>query len=387
MLRSSNNFVRNFLYYCQTETLKASAARALYSTNKRSPNSTAKITLVSASVGLLVGAGYSGYSHYQVNKKNVIPTDTIQYAVLDRPPAYKPTYKVQNESDNSNLDLVLFQYRTCPFCCKVRAFLDYHGISYDIIEVDAVLRQSIKWSDYKKVPILLTKVDGKYQQLVDSSAIISILSTYLRQGADNLNELINFYPISQYTNENGKVTTDIINKYFIMNQTADGIDRIAENTEREWRKWADSVLVHMLSPNVYRTMNESLQAFNWFAKVGGWWEHFPAWECALMINVGAVAMWIIGKRLKTRHNLKDDVRLSLYDAANEWTAALKAKGSDFMGGKEPGLADLSVYGVLNSIEGCDAFGDLRKNTEIGVWFDKMKTLVESKRGKCIGVPA
>lgn len=59
--------------------------------------------------------------------------------------------------------MILFQYRTCPFCCKVRAYLDARGISYEVVEVDAVLRQAIKWSGYKKVPIVLAKVDGGYQ--------------------------------------------------------------------------------------------------------------------------------------------------------------------------------------------------------------------------------
>lgn len=58
---------------------------------------------------------------------------------------------------------MLYQYQTCPFCCKVRAFLDYHGISYDIVEVDPVLRQAVRWSEYKKVPILLAKLENGYQ--------------------------------------------------------------------------------------------------------------------------------------------------------------------------------------------------------------------------------
>lgn len=71
--------------------------------------------------------------------------------------------QVINEADTSNLQLVLFQYQTCPFCCKVRAYLDARGLSYEIVEVDAVLRQAINWSSYKKVPQLLAKVDGGYQ--------------------------------------------------------------------------------------------------------------------------------------------------------------------------------------------------------------------------------
>lgn len=68
--------------------------------------------------------------------------------------------------DNTGLKLVLFQYPTCPFCCKVRAFLDYYGLSYDVVEVDPVLRQQIRWSDYRKVPILLVKVDEGYQVII-----------------------------------------------------------------------------------------------------------------------------------------------------------------------------------------------------------------------------
>lgn len=51
----------------------------------------------------------------------------------------------------------------------MRSYLDAKGISYEIVEVDAVLRQDIRWSEYKKVPILLAKVDGGYQVSVLSS--------------------------------------------------------------------------------------------------------------------------------------------------------------------------------------------------------------------------
>ena len=53
------------------------------------------------------------------------------------------------------LKLTLYQYKTCPFCSKVRAFLDYHGLPYEIVEVNPVMRQEIKWSVYRKVPILM----------------------------------------------------------------------------------------------------------------------------------------------------------------------------------------------------------------------------------------
>lgn len=53
------------------------------------------------------------------------------------------------------LKLTLYQYKTCPFCSKVRAFLDYHRLPYEIVEVNPVMRKEIKWSTYRKVPILM----------------------------------------------------------------------------------------------------------------------------------------------------------------------------------------------------------------------------------------
>jgi microsomal prostaglandin-E synthase 2 len=90
------------------------------------------------------------------------------------------------------------------------------------------------------------------------------------------------------------------------------------------------------SPNVYRTPSEALQAFQWFDKAGDWPNHFKAWERYLVIYVGAAVMWIIGKRLKKRHNLKDDVREALYDEVNFWLKSIKTKGTPFMGGDQPG---------------------------------------------------
>lgn len=47
----------------------------------------------------------------------------------------------------------------------ISAFLDYYDIPYKVVEVNPISKKEIKWSDYKKVPILM--VDG--EQLVDSS--------------------------------------------------------------------------------------------------------------------------------------------------------------------------------------------------------------------------
>jgi len=99
---------------------------------------------------------------------------------------------------------------------QVRAFLDYYGISYDIVEVDPVLRKEIGWSLYKKVPILLTQVENGYQPLNDSTMIVSLLASYLYDRSQKIEEFADYYPSIGMHDETGKFKYEIINKYFLM---------------------------------------------------------------------------------------------------------------------------------------------------------------------------
>lgn len=251
-----------------------------------------------------------------------------------------------------------------------------------MVEVDPVLRQQTKWTKYRKVPILLVKVDGGYLQLIDSTMIISALTSYLHNKDPSLKETMKYYPLVEYNDAEGKHRTDSMNRYYLMYK--DSIPKGKKDEEileeMKWREWADDVLVHMLSPNVYRTTDEALQAFKWFSEVGEWERLFPSWEKNLIVYIGAYAMWGIGKKLKKKYRLKDDVRASLYDECSKWMRVVKSKGSTYFGGNQPNLADLAVYGVLCSIEGCDAFQDVLKNTGIGPWYFSMKDAVQNHRG-------
>lgn len=308
-----------------------------------------------------------------------------------------------------NVKLTLLQYATCPFCCKVRAFLDYYGIPYDIVEVNPVLRTQLKISpDYKKVPILyVTKKEStrgnkegeedpladrfidEPMQITDSSLIISMLSSYFLcnpELKDNVNGVSIMYPVISFASlEDNTSTSEVVNKYFIMKGDSMSeseykvqVKRLSE--ERKWREWVDRVLVHTLSPNIYRTMDESIDSFKTFSNVGEWERLFPAWERLLVIYAGATAMYFVGKRLTKRHNLKTDVRQSLYDSCNHWIKAI-GKGSKFKGGDTPDLSDLAVFGVLSSIEGTMAFSDLiQQNQKLFKWYMSMKEACSMKRG-------
>lgn len=94
--------------------------------------------------------------------------------------------------------------------------MDYYGISYDVVEVNPVLRKEIGWSSYKKVPILLTKVEEGYQPLNDSSMIISLIASHLHDKSYKIEDLADYYPSIGMLDEEGKLKFEIINKYFLM---------------------------------------------------------------------------------------------------------------------------------------------------------------------------
>ncbi|KAH0535769.1 prostaglandin E synthase 2 [Cotesia glomerata] len=341
-----------------------------------------KTSIIGALVGTAIGAGYAFWKIERDRKNLSLEGTELPVQLLKYKPPITPSRRILSPVDSTGLKLTLFQYQSCPFCCKVRTFLDYYGISYDVVEVDPVLRREISWSSYRKVPILVAKVDGGYRPLNDSSMIVSVLASYLTDMSNNLNDLAEYYPVIAMNDESGKFKQEIINKYFLMHQGEIPKDRTLDDImeERKWRKWADEVLVHTLSPNVYRTLGESYETFQWFSDVGKWEEYFPTWERKIMINVGAWAMWMIGKRLQKRHHLKTNVRESFFDELNHWLKAVDARGSTFMGGNNPDLSDLAVYGILRSIEGCQAFKDALEHTKLSSWYQAMTERVNNHAG-------
>ncbi|XP_045626305.2 prostaglandin E synthase 2 [Procambarus clarkii] len=339
-------------------------------------------------VGLGFGAGAlvsTAYMYHLYTKvATPIPNSSAggQYVLAKKPPTFSPSRSIQIPTDSTGLKMTLFQFQTCPFCCKVRTFLDYFGLSYEVIEVNSVTRSQTRWTDYRKVPFLVVQLPNSEEilQLKDSTMIISVLQSFLNNKTANLQDLVKCYPLVAYS-DGRKTHIEVMNRYFLMYGQHPS-DRSQEDIveERKWRKWVDDVFVHVLSPNVYRTPKEAFQAFEWFSKVGSWEEHFATWERLLVIYVGAVAMFFIGKNLKRRHQLKDDVRQSFYEETNVWLEALKKKGTKFMGGDHPNLSDLAVYGILTAVEGCEAFHDLKQNTTISLWFEHMRETVSQHGG-------
>lgn len=84
--------------------------------------------------GLLIGIGHAVYTSYKEKDAHLVH-ERSDALILDELPNVKFIRKIVNPNDKYNLNLVLFQFQTCPFCSKVRAFLDASGLSYSIVEV------------------------------------------------------------------------------------------------------------------------------------------------------------------------------------------------------------------------------------------------------------
>ena len=98
---------------------------------------------------------------------------------LSRPAALQRSDEQQSAVDRQCQDLALYQFKTCPFCIKVRQ--EMHRLSLPIARLDAQHEAPhraalLQGSGAAKVPCLkITKADGSVQWLSESGAIISYL--------------------------------------------------------------------------------------------------------------------------------------------------------------------------------------------------------------------
>eukprot|EP01023_Acetabularia_acetabulum_P057860 TRINITY_DN6755_c1_g1_i1.p1 TRINITY_DN6755_c1_g1~~TRINITY_DN6755_c1_g1_i1.p1 ORF type:complete len:357 (+),score=75.23 TRINITY_DN6755_c1_g1_i1:444-1514(+) len=260
--------------------------------------------------------------------------------------AYAPPSTLKGMPKN----YTLYQYQICPFCNKVRAFLDYHNIPYKIVEVNPVTKSELKWSEYKKVPVLVMDEE----QVNDSNGIISRLNAEI---------------VAQ--NPPQKSSKGSVAGFFSRSQAQDNQPSEAEKFEEEkkWRQWVDSRLVRVITANIYRTIGESWQTFSYITDSG----NFSWYQRTGARYFGTGLMYSVGRNMPKKYNIQGDLRENLYNDANEFVRAMGDR--EFLGGSQPNLADLAVFGVIRAITGTDTFNDLMKNSDILPWYDRMRLLV------------
>lgn len=183
-------------------------------TTKSNTNSRLNFKTIAAVVA--VPAAYMAYDYFR-RKQERLNYKEPEVVTMDRLPKVPIDYKIVNANDKTNLDLILFQCQTCPFCCKMLAYLNSKGLSYSVVSVDEPFERRVNWSHYKQVPCVLARTkDGKYIELTNSTVIISILTAISNDPEINIEDLAKLYPKISYMKPNGRKAHGIVNKYDLM---------------------------------------------------------------------------------------------------------------------------------------------------------------------------
>jgi microsomal prostaglandin-E synthase 2 len=213
--------------------------------------------------------------------------------------------------------LTLYQFSSCPFCCKVRALLNYTNQPYNTVEVTPFGMPELDFTEHKKVPVL--KDDE--QIIVESARIIEHINTRYSKLA---------------INEDAK----------------------------QWTTWVDESLVHYLPPLIHPNFRTSYRNFSHILQKGqfGW---FKGKFIRLM---GSFVMPRVATKMKRKHNI-EDTEQEFLAAIDHWVDKGLA-GKDFFGNKTPDFVDCSVFGVLSS---SDQLGVIHlaksHNADFANWYD------------------
>lgn len=223
----------------------------------------------------------------------------------------------------------LYQYEVCPYCCKVKAVLDYKKIPYEKIEVNPMSHEELahlpEAMKHDKVPVLVD--NGKV--ILESNDIIRYLDEKYPQK-----------PIFAKTAQ--------------------------ERSEQEkWIGYADDELVQILPANIYRNIPEALDSFKYITKVG----KFPRWKRYYLALGGAIAMTIVAKKGMKKKGITDP-RKALEETLQKWSNGLGKK--PFMGGQSPDVADLVCAGILDSVHDMKVWPFIEKQKPIAAWYDRVK---------------
>jgi microsomal prostaglandin-E synthase 2 len=224
--------------------------------------------------------------------------------------------------------VVLYQYESCPFCNKVRAYLDFRRVKYTVVEVDPLFKSALSFSSYKKVPLAV--VDG--EAIGDSTAIINAVEARLR---------------------------------------ASGLAGATGDEGAAWRAWCDATLVKHLTVNIYRSPSEALQTFDYLTQ-----RNFPWWSALGAKYVGAAAMLMVAGKRRKELGVGEEVgkeREALSGVLDELVRG--CKGQPYLGGQLPGLGDVSVFGVLRSIKGLPTHSFMLEHSGAKAWYLRMEGAV------------
>lgn len=240
-------------------------------------------------------------------------------------------------------------------------------IPYRTVEVSPLSKKELKWSEHRKVPVAVLDDDI----LQDSSLIISRLAAEIEAGQSS--QQAQQQPQASSSGSKSWMPWSKKGSESAAQPETQVPDSSVGTTFREeeayWRQWVDARLVKVITVNIYGTAKEAFQTFDYISATG----KFNWFEAESARVAGAVMMWGISNKLKKKYGIEGNLREELYLCGDQWVEALGDR--DFLGGNQPNLADLAVFGVVKSVTGTDTFMDLMHRTQIGQWYERMMAQV------------
>ena len=268
-----------------------------------------------------VGLGGVGYTmrlkkNTALKKEDVSNTDELRLVSLE---------------ELRRNEITIYRYLTCPFCGKVKAFLDQHKIPYKCVEVDPLTKSQLKGNNYSKVPFLKIKTDNGELTMADSYDIVSVLGEKV---------------------------------------SAKGL--VEDESVKQWREWGSEKFIRYVTLNLNRSLGDAYNSSAYIDVA----EEIPWFNRQMSKLIGSITMYIIVQKVMTRPKLikmgydGKDERQALYAEVNHWiTEGVAAK--KFYGGSQPNLVDTDIYGIINAIRGLPVYMDILENTQAKEWIHRM----------------
>jgi len=244
--------------------------------------------------------------------------------------------------------IYIYQYHACPFCGKVKAFLDYYKVPYTLIEVNPMNKKQLPnrriFLHDRQVPVMLANPSNSgysyagAKVMHNSWAIIEAVMLHLVR-IDQISK-------AEYNRATGQVVT-------------------------AWRQWMDERLIPHLFAAVQSKEVDSMQYFRYIEEFpkfyrGGISSKFLGTACAQLFNQQVF-------NLKQQYGILDGREYDmLYDAIAEWN---EVTAKSLHGGTSPDMADVMVFGILRTFEQLNVFDRILADTDIGRWYDHMLELV------------
>lgn len=74
-----------------------------------------------------------------------------------------------------------------------------------------------------------------------------------------------------------------------------------------------------------------------------------------------------------KYGIEGDLREALYACLGDFVDAVGSR--PFLGGTQPNLGDLAVFGVLRAVETTNTFEDMMAHGHIKPWYERMRAAV------------